>query len=85
MGNGARDGGGAGRPRGDALGARGGRRRNPSTSATRTGASCSGVGLDPAIRATGDLSEAVQADLLLLVTPAQNLAAIAAELLTGRG
>ena len=40
-----------------------------------------GVGLDPAIRATGDLGEAAQADLLLLVTPAQNLAAIADEVL----
>ena len=40
-----------------------------------------GVGLDPAIRATGDLSEAMRADLLLLVTPAQNLAAITAEML----
>ena len=39
-----------------------------------------GVGLDPAIRATTDLNKAVHADLLLLVTPAQNLAAIAAEM-----
>ena len=39
-----------------------------------------GVALDPSIRATDDLSEAVHADLLLLVTPAQNLAAIAAEM-----
>ena len=40
-----------------------------------------GIALDPAIRATDDLSEAARADLLLLVTPAQNLAGIAAELL----
>ena len=39
-----------------------------------------GIPLDPAIRATADLSEAVDADLLLLVTPAQNLAAIVEEL-----
>ena len=39
-----------------------------------------GVPLDPAIRATDDLSEAADADLLLLVTPAQNLAAIVEEL-----
>ncbi len=39
-----------------------------------------GVPLDPAIRATDDLSEATGADLLLLVTPAQNLAAIVEEL-----
>ena len=39
-----------------------------------------GVPLDPAIRATDDLSEAAEADLLLLVTPAQNLAAIVEEL-----
>jgi len=35
-----------------------------------------GVPLDPAIRATDELSEAADADLLLLVTPAQSLAAI---------
>ena len=39
------------------------------------------IGLDPAIRGTTDLGEAAEADLLLLVTPAQNLAAIATELL----
>ena len=39
-----------------------------------------GVPLDPAIRATDDLGEAADADLLLLVTPAQNLAAIAEEM-----
>ena len=39
-----------------------------------------GVPLDPAIRATAELSEAADADLLLLVTPAQNLAAIVEEL-----
>ena len=39
-----------------------------------------GVPLDPAIRATDDLSEAADADLLLLVTPAQNLAAIVEQL-----
>lgn len=44
-----------------------------------------GVGLDPAMRATDDLSETTRADLLLLVTPAQNLGAIVAELVeTGR-
>ena len=35
-----------------------------------------GIALDPAIRATGSLSEAVQADLVLLATPAQHLRAI---------
>ena len=40
-----------------------------------------GIPLDPAIRATGDLREAADADLLLLVTPAQNLAAIVEELI----
>ena len=39
-----------------------------------------GVALDPSIRATDNLSDAVHADLLLLVTPAQNLAATAAEM-----
>ena len=39
-----------------------------------------GVPLDPAIQATADLPEAADADLLLLVTPAQNLAAIVEEL-----
>ena len=39
-----------------------------------------GVGLDPAIRATGDLGEAARTDLLLLVTPAHNLAAIVDEM-----
>ncbi|MDE0203028.1 MAG: NAD(P)-dependent glycerol-3-phosphate dehydrogenase [Rhodospirillaceae bacterium] len=39
-----------------------------------------GVPLDPAIRATDNLSEAADADLLLLVTPAQNLAAVTQEL-----
>ena len=39
-----------------------------------------GVGLDPEMRATDDLREAARADLLLLVTPAQNLAAIVDEL-----
>ncbi len=39
-----------------------------------------GAGLDPAMRATDDLREAARADLLLLVTPAQNLAAIVDEL-----
>ena len=38
-----------------------------------------GVPLEPAIRATADLGEAADGDLLLLATPAQNLAAIAAE------
>ncbi len=38
-----------------------------------------GVPLEPAIRATADLGEAAAGDLLLLATPAQNLAAIAAE------
>ena len=36
-----------------------------------------GIALDPAIRATADLSEAVRADLLLLAAPAQHLAATA--------
>ena len=54
---------------------------HPSTSVTRTGASWPGVALDPAIRATDDLGDAVQADLLLLVTPAQNLTAIVEELI----
>ena len=36
-----------------------------------------GIVLDPAIRATADLSEAVRADLLLLAAPAQHLAATA--------
>ena len=39
-----------------------------------------GVGLDPAIRATDELGEAARADLLLLVTPAQNLAVIVDEM-----
>ena len=34
------------------------------------------VALDPAIHATGDLSEAVRADALLLVAPAQHLRAM---------
>lgn len=34
------------------------------------------VALDPAIRATADLSEAADADLLLLATPAQHLATV---------
>ncbi len=36
-----------------------------------------GVVLDPRLRATGDLAEAAQRDLLLLATPAQHLRAIA--------
>ena len=36
-----------------------------------------GVPLDPALRATAELDEAVRADLLLLATPAQHLAGIA--------
>ncbi|MDE1149373.1 MAG: NAD(P)-dependent glycerol-3-phosphate dehydrogenase [Azospirillaceae bacterium] len=39
-----------------------------------------GVPLDPAIRATGDLAEAVQADAVLLVTPAQHIRATTSKL-----
>jgi glycerol-3-phosphate dehydrogenase (NAD(P)+) len=39
-----------------------------------------GVPLDPAIAATGDLAEAVDADALLLVVPAQHLRRIAGQL-----
>ena len=38
-----------------------------------------GIPLDPAIRATAELGEAARADLLLLVAPAQHLAAIATQ------
>lgn len=38
------------------------------------------VALDPAIRATGDYAEAVAADLVLLVAPAQHLRSVCAEL-----
>ncbi len=39
-----------------------------------------GIPLDPSIRATGDLSEAARADLLLLVCPAQHMAEVAGRL-----
>nr|WP_145622288.1 NAD(P)H-dependent glycerol-3-phosphate dehydrogenase [Nitrospirillum amazonense] len=39
-----------------------------------------GVALDPAIRATGDLAEAVRADAVLLVTPAQHIRTTTAKL-----
>lgn len=39
-----------------------------------------GIGLDPAIRATGELSELADCDALLMVTPAQHMRAIAARL-----
>jgi len=39
-----------------------------------------GVALEPAIRATGDLSDVARADAIFLVTPAQNLRALALRL-----
>jgi glycerol-3-phosphate dehydrogenase (NAD(P)+) len=39
-----------------------------------------GIALEPAIRATGDLAEAAQADAIFLVTPAQHLRGLALKL-----
>ncbi|MFQ5626269.1 MAG: glycerol-3-phosphate dehydrogenase, partial [Methyloligellaceae bacterium] len=39
-----------------------------------------GIPLEPALRATGDLSEIAACDAILMVTPAQHMRAIAVEL-----